>query len=622
MNQRLYDVVRSCACTAAPPPKLTVSTWADRFRRLSPESSAEPGQWRTDRTPYLKGFLDELNNPCAEEIILCSSAQIGKTEGLLTVLGYYIHQDPAPILFVLPTLELAEAISKDRIAPMVRDTPVLADKIGDPRGRDTGNTLLHKEFPAGRLTLCGSNSPASLSSRPCRVILCDEVDRFTAAGSEGDVVNLAKKRTSTFFNRKVLLTSTPTIKGASRIWSAFEATDQRRFFVPCPHCGQEQYLQWHQVKWADDPSAAWYECEHCHGTLTDTQKKQIVKLGRWQATATPKPGFEKSVGFHLWAAYSPWMTLGDIALEFLAAKDDPERLKVWVNTALGECFDEEGGEGLEWERLMGRAEAYAQWSLPDGVLLLTGGIDVQRDRLVLSVWGWGKSEESWLIGHVELYGDPLQDGVWGQLDEILTSTFTHPAGAELKITATAIDTGYQPQAVYRFARARSELFAVKGWGTPGKSVIGKPTVQEVTYRGKTYRRGIKLWPVGTDVSKGILYGRLRLSVPGPGYIHFPIGLDAEYYQQLTAEKIVTRFVKGFARREWVKTRPRNEALDCAVYSYAVAIAAGLSRADWTKLREAATIVPEPEPEETPSTASNQTKTWMDHRGTGAWVNRY
>ncbi|NJK40590.1 MAG: phage terminase large subunit family protein [Acaryochloridaceae cyanobacterium SU_2_1] len=621
----LNNLVTGIAAVAAPPPQLRVSEWADEYRMLSPESSAEPGRWRTSRTPYLQEILDSLNNPSIEEVILCSSAQIGKTEAQLCILGYYIHQDPAPVLFVMPTLELAEAISKDRIAPMVRDCPALAARIGDPRSRDSGNTLLHKEFPAGRLTLCGSNSPASLSSRPCRIILCDEVDRFTAAGTEGDVVNLAKKRTSTFFNRKLVLTSTPTIKGASRIWSAFESSDQRRFFIPCPECGHEQYLKWPQVKWDwdKDPSAAWYECEGCGHKMSDAQKKQMVRLGRWQPTATPKQGTAKSISYHLWAAYSPWMSLGDCAQEFLAAKDDPQTLKVWVNTCLGEPFDEEGGEGLEWQRLMARAEPYAPWTVPEGALVLTAGVDVQKDRLACSIWGWGAQEESWLIGNTELWGDPLLDAVWGQLTELLSATYRHESGADLSISATAIDTGYQPQAIYRYCRAQGQqCYALKGVSTPGRPIIGRPSYQEVTYRGKVYKRGVKLWPVGVDVCKGVLYGRLRLQGPGSGFVHFPIGLDEEYYQQICAEKVTTRFHKGFPRREWVKTRPRNEALDCAVYAYAVAIAIGLPRLDAEKLRKKlfpeAIEAAQDEPVLSDTTASKEP--WIERNK--SWMSRY
>lgn len=529
--------------------------------------------------------MDALNNPSVETIVVQSSSQIGKTEFGLNICGYFMHQDPCPILVLNPTLEMAETWSKDRFAPMIRDTPALTELIADPKSRSSGNTMLHKAFRGGHITMAGSNSPASLASRPIRIVIGDEVDRYPAsAGTEGDPINLARKRTTTFWNRKIILVSTPTIKGASRIELAYLESDQRRYYVPCPHCKTPQHLVWAQVRWdKENPKEAWYECINCSYQIKASHKIGMIRQGKWQATSD----FKGIAGFHLNELYSPWRTWGDVVVDFLAAQNNVELLKTWINTSLGETFDEQGGEGLEWQTLMARAEPYQPLTVPMGGLFLTAGVDVQGDRLAVSIWAWGEGEESWLVYHLELYGDPTLTKVWDELDTILLSNYTHESGTELKIIATAIDSGFKPQEVYNFVRRRPgrNMFAVKGSSTPGRPVIGKPTLQEVTYKGQTLKKGIRLWSVGVDVVKGIVYSRLRLSSSGAGYIHFYIGLDEEYYSQLTAEKIVTRFHKGFAKREWVKMRDRNEALDCCVYAYAAAIASGMARFNWNKMRE-------------------------------------
>jgi phage terminase large subunit GpA-like protein len=563
--------------------------------------------------------MDAASDPAIEMVVIMSSAQVGKTAICENTIGFFISQDPAPILLINPTLEMAETWSKDRLAPMLRDTPELQGKVADPRSRNSGNTLLHKVFLGGHITLAGANSPASLASRPIRVVLCDEVDRYPpSAGSEGDPVNLAKKRTTTFWNRKIVLVSTPTVKGVSRIEAAYDASDKRRFFVPCPHCQHAQVLVWHQVKWDSDRAAAWYECEACQGRIESSHKSQMLRLGEWRATAFSTG----TAGFHLNELYSPWRTFGDVAVAHGEAKNNPELLKTWVNTSLGETFDEQGGEGLEWQRLMARAEPYQPLSVPAKALLLTAGVDVQADRLAVSVWGWGRGEEAWLIYTIELYGDPTGEEVWEQLDALLQTNFNHEAGADLRISAAAIDSGYKPQEVYNFVRRRPgrNLYAVKGANTPGKPVIGRPSIQEVSYRGQTLKKGVRLWPVGVDVIKGVLYSRLRLREPGGGYLHFPIGLDEEFYQQLCAEKQVTRYVKGFAVREWKKTRARNEALDTVVYAYAAAIAIGMARVDWAKLeRDIVPQVSDGQEPEAPEQTLPQTNNSRNQPPADQWV---
>lgn len=503
-----------------------------------------------------------------EAVVIMSSAQIGKTEIINNIIGYHVHLDPAPILLLQPTLEMAESWSKDRFAPMLRDTKVLHGLVKDPRSRDSGNTLLHKRFPGGHITMAGANSPASLASRPIRLVLCDEVDRYpVSAGTEGDPVNLAKKRSTTFWNRKLVLTSTPTIKGASRIESAFEQSDQRRFYVPCPHCGEMQTLKWMQVRWQSDdskpeedkhdPATAHYVCEHNGCIIHDSEKAAMLKGGSWVAEAP----FRGIAGFHINELYSPWVTFAQMVTEFLRAKKLPETLKTWVNTSLGETW-EEAGESIEADSLLNRKESWGM-DAPEDVVLVTAGVDVQGDRLEIEVKGWGVGEESWSLDYRVFYGDPAQETVWHDLDQYLLKPIKSKTGLYLTIACTCVDSGgHHTQAVYQFCAARAirGVFAIKGINQPSKPLIGRPS--------KNNRYGLRLYPLGVDTAKEVIYSRLKITEPGAGYYHFPQDRDREYFLQLTAEKQVTRFTKGMPKREWIKTRSRNEALDCNVYALA------------------------------------------------------
>jgi len=541
-----------------PPPKLTISEWADEYRKLSPESSAEPGSWNTSRAEYQRGIMDALSDPYIETVVVMSSAQVGKTEILNNAVGYFISQDPSPMLVVQPTLDMAQTWSKDRLAPMLRDTPVLGGLVKDPRSRDSGNTTLHKVFPGGHVTACGANSPSSLASRPVRNVFCDEVDRYPiSAGTEGDPVSLAKKRSATFWNRKILLVSTPTNKDASRIETAYLESDQRKYYVPCPHCHAEQPLVWGSVKWEiDKPETAMYCCSECGGMWDDTQRARAIKRGKWVSSEKTR----KVAGFHLSALYSPWTPLEDGVRDFLEAKKQPATLRVWVNTFLGETW-EESGEQVDDFDLANRAE---EWhAVPEDVVLLTAGVDVQDDRLEAEIVGWGRDEESWSIAYKTIHGDPSSPAVWRDLDEFLSQSFEHEVSDDMIVRATCIDSGgHHTQAVYKYVAPREgkRIFAIKGMGGEGKPIMGKPSKNNI---GK-----IKLFPVGVDTAKLLLFSRFKITEPGPGYCHFPVGREDEYFKQLTAEKIATRYHKGFAKREFVKTRTRNEALDVRVYAMA------------------------------------------------------
>lgn len=514
--------------------------------------------------------MDAVSDPTIREIWVQKSAQVGWTEVLGNVVGFHVHQDPAPILLVQPTLEMAEAWSKDRLAPMIRDTPALRDKFADAKARDSGNTLLHKRFAGGHLTMAGANSPAGLASRPIRIVLFDEVDRFpNSAGAEGDPINLGKKRATTFWNRKILAGSTPTVKGSSRIEAGFSASDQRFYFVPCPHCEEFQRLVWTNVRWDDDdPTSAHYVCEHCGTLLNDADKAEMLLRGQWRAT---KP-FNGIAGFHVWEAYSNFVRFEQIVRDFLEAKKLPETLQTWINTSLGETWEDKG-ESVEPKGLAARREAYTANSLPPGVLCLTAGVDVQDDRLEVTVWGWGADEENWRVEHIVLRGDPGGTALWAELDNVWRKRWPTDDGRQLIVEAAGVDSGgHYTDQVYRYchARARYRIWAVKGVGG-----AGRPVWPERPGRGKKTR--VQVWSVGVDTAKDTLYGRLkRVAAPGAGYTHFDADADDGYLQQLTSETLVYRMVMGRRLRLW-KPRSsgiRQEALDCWVYAYAALIGRG------------------------------------------------
>lgn len=559
-------IAAEAVTVAAPPPRLKISEWADHERHLSAESSAEPGRWRTDRAPYQRGVMDALNDPLISSVVFIKSAQVGATEIINNIAGYYMSQDPAPILAVFPTLTLGQAWSKDRLAPMLRDTPCLTGIIADRRSRDSENTVLHKKFKGGQITISGANSPASLASRPIRILLLDEIDRYPlSAGAEGDPSALAEKRTKTFWNRKIFRASTPTIKGFSAIEAQWEISDQRRFFVPCPHCGNYDHFKWANIKWDKDedgshqPDTAFCVCENCGGIITDADKHAMLAAGEWRATAP----YQGVAGFHINEIYSPWTLFSELVLSFLKAKKlGAEAMRVWVNTALGETFEEDGAR-VSGNALAARREDYSA-PVPLAAAVLTAGVDVQDDRLECEVVGWGEGEESWNIDYKVFYGDPATADVWNDLDEYLQRTWEHESGAKLKISATGIDTGgHHTKTVYEFVRPRwfRRVFALKGSSTTGAPAVTVP-------KAKSKTRKVRLFTVGTDTLKSLLYSRFKLDECGPGYCHFPLARDDEYFDQITAEKIVTKYVRGYRKRIWEKIRPRNEALDCRIYAHA------------------------------------------------------
>jgi phage terminase large subunit GpA-like protein len=560
--------------------------------------------------------MDVVTDVTVHEVVLMFAAQIGKTECLCNVIGYLMDLDACPILCVQPTLEMAEAFSKDRLAPMLRDTYALRSLVGDPRSRDSGNSILHKSFPGGHITLAGANSAASLASRPIRVVLADEVDRYpVSAGTakqgdgkftgEGDPLSLAEARTATFWNRKIIKVSSPTIKEISRIEIAYNESDKRRYFVPCCHCGEFQTLSWGQVTWTPaPPEEAAYYCAHCGARWSEAERTIAVRNGHWRASAP----FKGIAGFHLSALYSPWVKLGELATKFVNAKGHPERLKAFVNTQLGEVW-EEAHDAKDPQVLRDRAEDYELGEAPQGALLVTAGVDVQGDRLECYTWAYGEGEESWCIDFKAFYGDPIRPLVWDQLLEHLSKPIQHAEGGMSIPRTVAIDSGgHHTQIVYSFCRRHAvrktefgvqQIIAIKGQSQQGKPIMGKPSLQDIDIHGEKISRGVQLWPVGSHAAKQLIYSRLNIDVPGKGYIHTTLALPEDFWEQLIAERLVTKFVRGYPTLEWhIAKGKRNEALDAAVYAYAAAVQLGLPRVraiDWKRTRDRLTVKREPKP---------------------------
>ena len=501
--------------------------------------------------------MDAVNDHRISTIVFMKSAQVGATEILNNIVGYYIDQDPSPTLVLQPTLAMAQAWSKDRLANMIRDCDSLRKKVKDPRSKDSGNTVLSKKFPGGNINIVGSNSASGLASRPIRILLCDEVDRYEAsAGAEGDPISLAMKRTTTFWNRKIFITSTPTIKGMSRIDVAFEESDKRYFHVPCPNCNEKQRLVWEQIVWEKSkPETAQYICIHCESAIDENKKQWMLLKGEWIATKPTK----KVAGFHISELYSPWRTWKEMAIDFYEVKKQPEMLKTWVNTALGRTFDDPG-ESIEHHDLMEKRETYDPTNIPNDVLLLTCGVDVQGDRLEAQVLGWGDNNECWVIDYRVIYGDPSSNPIWLELDGYLNHIYRRDDNKKLRVVCTCIDSGgHHTQQVYAYAakRIHRKVFPIKGSSLSNQPIINRPS-----YVGKN--RNI-LYAVGTDSAKEVIFTRLKAEEET---IHFPAHVDEEYFKQLTSEKRVIKYTKGGKKFAWVKINNRNEALDTMVYAFA------------------------------------------------------
>ena len=548
-----------------PEPQTTVSAWADQHRIL-PSASAEPGLWRTSRTPYLREVMDALSSASPyERVVLMKGAQLGGTEAGLNWIGYVIQNAPGILMMVQPSLDMVRRNTAVRIDPMIEATAALRELVSPPRSRDAGNSLFRKAYPGGQLVMTGANSAIGLRSTPVRYLFLDEVDGYPAdADGEGDPVALAVQRTSTFRGRrKVYMVSTPTLKNHSRIETAYQESDQRKYFVPCLHCGDMAPITWARIHWPEgkrDQSAL--VCEICGGVHHEHNKPRLLAAGEWRATAA---GDGRTAGFHLSALYSPWETWAEIAIEHGQVYRDPPRLQVWTNTKLAESWEDMAGEAVEPDPLMSRRE---NWNglLPEGIAVLTAGVDLQGDRIEVQIVGWGMDEESWSVDYRVIWGDPSGPRVWADLNSFLQTTYPHTrAIPDMQIRATCVDTGgHHTKAAYEFCRTR---LAQRIWGIKGRGGAGIP----VWPRRPTRVKGkVPLFVIGVDAVKDALFARLRLTERGPGFVHFSADRDAEYFRQLTAERVVTRFERGRPIRSWQPRRDgeRNEALDTFVYASA------------------------------------------------------
>lgn len=560
-----------------PPRRLNLSQWADEHAYLSAESAAEPGKWRT--VPYQRGIMDALTDTTIERVIVMKSARVGYTKIINNLVGFHMHQDPCPIMVVQPTVEDAEGYSKEEIAPMLRDTPVLRGLVTD-KAKKPSATILNKAFPGGSLSMVGANSPRGFRRVSRRVVVFDEISGYPAsAGKEGDPFSLGVQRSSYYWNRKIVAGSTPTTKD-DKIEELFKDGDQRRYFVPCPHCGEMQYLKWggpdkpYGFKWeAGKPETVYYLCEKKGCAIDHSSKRWMVERGEWIATAEGK---KRWASFHIWAAYSysPNAEWAMLVEEFLSVKDDPLKLQTFINTVLGETW-EERGEKVDAHLLANRLEDYGA-EVPNGVGILTAFVDVQTagtGRLELSIFGFGRGEEAWLILHDTIPGDPTQNDVWLEADKLLTQQYEHASGRKMIIKSVLVDSGdgNTSDHVYRFTKAREARrvhgeaqYVASSKGDHGfdKDIAGRPRLNN-RYRAKFYMLGV-------DAAKRLFMRRLQIALPpnassAPGFVHLPDFVDAEYLEQLTSEKMIVSYRKGqTAIRKWVKQRERNEALDCAV----------------------------------------------------------
>ncbi|QTI81481.1 phage terminase large subunit family protein (plasmid) [Roseomonas marmotae] len=565
--QRSFQLLR-------PPPDMLPSEWAEQNVSI-PLGNAVPGPYRLANAPYQREPMDMFADPDCYRVTLQWGAQVGKTLLALCVQAYSIAVSPRSQIMMQPSQGDVQTWLETKFSPLVDANEGLRNLIAKPRGRDGVNNQRMKSYPGGFMMLSWSGSPKTMRGRSAPLIVVDEVDGYEAT-QEGHPVQLLWQRAATFGDQRMLYEiSTPTIKGESYIERAFEAGDQRRFYVVCPHCGHHQTLRWEQVVWdgkakpegEQRPETAAYVCEECGVLLNDGERIAMIRDAERQGAGwkAAKP-FKGHASYHLNELYSTFRRLRDIVQSYLdkLAQND---LQTFVNVSLAETYEEQG-EQADPDKLATRAEDWGA-PVPAGGLVLTAGVDMQKDRLEVEIVAWGMGEESWSIDYEVLWGDPLQGDVWDELEELLSSTWLHESGAQMSVTAACVDTGGtggDTQAAYDWLRGKTgrRIFGIKGIAGWGRPIVASPSRKQ---SGKTARK-VDLFLVGVDEAKLVVMRRLAVQKHGPGFCHVPKSRDAEWYAQITAEKLVTKYVKGFPVREWHKTRPRNEALDCRVYALA------------------------------------------------------
>lgn len=628
-----------------PDPIMTVSTWADTYRVLSQKASAEAGRWDTKRTPYLRKIMDCLSsNSTVEEVVFIKGAQVGGTECGNNWIGYIIDHAPGPMMSVQPTVDLAKRNSKQRIQPLIDESPRLRMKVKGARERDSGNTMFEKDFPGGRLVMTGANSAVGLRSMPARYLFLDEEDAYPGdVDGEGDPSALARARTRTFARKKIFRVSTPKMAGRSRIEAGYDASDRERYNIPCPTCKELQVLKWSNIKYnivktpagKEEVEDVHYVCDINSCRIEETSKEWFLAEENGAQWVAEYPGARggKLVGFHLNSLYSPygWFSWAEAAQQWIDAQGKPEELRGFVNTVLGETWKDKG-DAPEWQRLYDRREMYDESTIAsDAVIFLTAGVDVQKDRLEVEIVGWCRDKQSYSVDFFMLQGDTATAEPWAKLDEVLFRTWKKPSGISLGLKMMAVDTGFNTQHCYNWVRkhSMSKVMAVKGHDQV-VLILGSPTMVDVNSAGKKIRRGLRLWPVGVSVAKSELYSWLKIDSPVegksylPGYCHFPERND-EYFKQLTAEQLVVHVIRGHRRYLWEKTRDRNEALDCRIYARAAANAVGMDRFNddqWAMLAEASGIAvnPETRPDANRKTSTPESTTGIVRKKSN-WLDR-
>jgi phage terminase large subunit GpA-like protein len=589
-----------------PADPMTVAQWADTHRVLSTKGSAEPGPWRTDRTPYLREPMECLSPSSPwRRVVLMFGSQMGKTEVVLNWLGAIIHLWPAPTLLVQPTLDMAKRLNRQRLEPLLRETPVLSELIAPARSRDSGNTMFLKEFRGGLFVLTGANSGSGLQSMPAAYLLADEVSSYPfEADDKGDPLENAEARTSTFPMGKVLITSTPGTRGMCRITHEYETrSDRRQLALKMPCCGALEVLRWREhMKWDTPDGEVFAQCPACGERVSEHHKTTMLMGAQWQATAK---GDGITAGFHLpgWYAPAGWTSWRQIRDEFLRAKTDPLLLKGWVNKRAAEAWEDEAVAAINADGLMAKAqsEAYSSGTVPAGVVLLLMAVDVQDTWLETTVWGFGRGEEMWRIWHQKIEGSPAYEEVWDQIDSIRKTQWPREDGGTMTVRHCGIDTGgHFTQEAYEFCRQRTRegVVALKGSSTKAAPALSKGSKVDVNWKGRLVKKGVTLYLVGGDTLKRTIYARLKKDGTGPGAIHFGNDVTEEFLQGLTCERLVPKTVKGFQVLSWEKpSGARNEPLDLAVYCMAVLelVKRRYNRATlWDQLEAAATQNKKPE----------------------------
>jgi phage terminase large subunit GpA-like protein len=591
-----YIILKPFADGLRPIPLMTVSEWANTYRFLTSASSSEPGRYRVDRMPYNRKIMDCLGKTSdIQEVIYVKASQVGGTELGNCWIGYVMHLNPGPFMLVMPTDDAIKKNSKTRINPMIASTPALRERIKLAGSKDAENTINNKSFPGGVLIMVGANSPTPLSSTPIGFLFMDEVDRYPrSAGDEGSPMELARARTRTFANRKILTVSTPTNEGDSVVWEEFEQTNKEYYHVPCNHCGELFILKFDLLTWEEGkPETVKLACPTCGGLHEEKDKtsmfeeKDYSENGKAEWIATAISDDPRKVGFHTSSLYSPcgFYSWEELIRDYLKVKGDTNKEKTFANTILGETFKIKG-ESPDFEILYNRREGYQVGVVPNQVYLLTMGVDIQKDRIELEVVGWGIGLESWSIDYQVLVGDTSKDDVWQELREVINNVYSREDGSLMSINMSCVDAGYNTKKVYDFTSTfgYSRVKPIMGRATVKDVMVSPPKAINVAKTGKKIK-GTKVWYLGTSLLKSEVYGFLKLTakeVEGvetfpSGYCHFP-QYNREYFKMLTAEELrLSKNKAGYDTWDWVKKQDRNEALDVRCYARAAAYIVGIDR---------------------------------------------